>query len=183
MSTGFLPELDAFSAAGTSLVADGGLTAETGLAKALTNALGLDLSSFTDFRRFGGPFSIQNGQIEMETWSIGGAQLSGEVGGQLGLGGGVDLALTLNVPLSRLQNSKIPGLAGGGDGTLAGIVKKLAGAEAGSETVPVEVGIGGTIREPSVSVGNRDAIQERLRALAKEEGLGRLRNLLPGGGN
>ena len=183
MSAGFLPELDAFSASGTSLVADGGLAAEAGLAKALTNALGLNLSSFTDFQRFGGPFSIQDGQIEMETWSIGGQNLSGEIGGQLGLGGSLDLALTLNVPLSRLQNSKIPGLAGGGDGALAGLVKKLAGAEAGSETVPVEVGIGGTIREPSVAVGNRDAIQERLRALAKEEGLGRLRNLLPGGGN
>ncbi len=183
LSEGFLPQLNAFSATGTSLVADGGLVAETGLANALTNALGLDLSSLTDFRRFGGPFSIQNGQIEMETWSIGGSQFSGEVGGQLGLGGSVDLALTLNLPLSRLQNSKIPGLAGGGDGTLAGLVKKLAGGEAGSETVPVKVGIGGTIREPSVSVGNRDAIQERLRALAKEEGLGRLRNLLPGGGN
>ena len=182
LTEGFLPQLDAFSATGTSLVVDGGLAAEAGLAKALTNALGLDLSSLTDFRRFGGPFSIQNGQIEMETWSIGGSQFSGEVGGQLGLGGGIDLALTLNVPLSRLQNSKIPGLAGGGDGTLAGRVKKLA-AEAGSETVPVEVGIGGTIREPTVTVGNREAIQERLRALAKEEGLGRLRNLLPGGGN
>ena len=183
LSDGFLPQLDAFSAAGTSLVADGGLAAETGLASALTNALGLDLSSFTDFQRFGGPFSIQDGQIEMETWSIGGQNLSGEVGGQLGLGGGVDLALTLNVPLSRLQNSKIPGLAGGGDGALSGLVKKLTGAGADSETVPVEVGIGGTLRAPDVSVANRDAIQERLRALAKEEGLGRFRNLLPGGGN
>ncbi|MFO8099285.1 MAG: AsmA-like C-terminal region-containing protein [Salinibacter sp.] len=181
LSEGFLPQLDAFSATGTSVVANGGLVAEAALAKALTNALGLDLSSLTDFRRFGGPFSIEDGQIEMETWSIGGSQFSGEMGGQLGLGGGVDLALTLNLPLSRLQNSKIPGLAGGDEGSLAGLVKKLTGAGADSETVPVEVTIGGTLRAPDVSVANRDAIQERLRALAKEEGLGRLRDLLPGG--
>ncbi|MFP4227735.1 MAG: AsmA family protein [Salinivenus sp.] len=183
LSEGFLPQLDAFSATGSSIVANGGLIAEAGLARALTDVLGLNLSSLTSFRRFGGPFSIQDGQIEMETWSINGDPLSGEIGGQLGLGGGVDLALTLNVPLSRLQDSKIPGLAGGGDGSLAGVVKKLTGAGAESETVRVRVTIGGTLRDPDVSVANRDGIQERLRALAKEEGLGRLRNLLPGGGN
>jgi len=61
-------------------------------------------------------------------------------------------------------------------------VQKLAGSGAGDATIPVRVALGGTMREPTVEVVDKDAVRSALRQLVKEEGLGRLRNLLPGGG-
>ena len=84
--------------------------------------------------------------------------------------------------MSALQNSRIPGLVGEGDGALAGLVQKLAGSGADDATVPVRIAVGGTMRDPTVEVVDKEAVRSSIQKLVKEEGLGRLRNLLPGGG-
>jgi uncharacterized protein involved in outer membrane biogenesis len=180
LSEGFLPLADALTAEGTSIVADGGLSLDLGVTKALADRLGLGGSALTKFQRFGGPFTIEDGTLEMGTWTLGGATKA-ELTGALGLGGSVDVTLQMTLPVSALQGSKIPGLVGG-DGALGGLVQKLAGSGAGDATIPVRVALGGTMREPTVEVVDKDAVRSALRRLVKEEGLGRLRNLLPGGG-
>jgi hypothetical protein len=181
LTEGFLPLAEALTAEGTSIVADGGLSLDLGVTKALVDRLGLGASTLTTFQRFGGPFTIENGTFEMGTWKLGGAT-EAEVTGALGLGGSVDVEMRMALPMSALQNSNIPGLVGGGDGGLAGVVQKLAGGGQGDATVPVRLQIGGTMREPTVEIADRDAVRSRIQTLMKEEGLGRLRNLLPGGG-
>ncbi len=52
----------------------------------------------------------------------------------------------------------------------------------GAQAVPVTVRLGGTMRDPSVEVLNKDAITSTIRSLAKEEGLNRLRDLFGGNG-
>jgi len=108
--------------------------------------------------------------------------VDGQLDGALGLGGGVDLEMRLQVPLSILNNSGLPGRLGGGDGQLGALLSKLVGGDAGAEAVPVTVRLGGTMRDPSVEVLNKDAITSTIRSLAKEEGLNRLRDLFGGDG-
>jgi hypothetical protein len=181
LSEGFLPLADALTAKGTSIVADGGLSLDLGVTKVLVDRLGLGSSVLTKFRRFGGPFTIEDGTLEMGTWTLGGATQA-ELTGALGLGGSVDVEMRMALPVAALQNSKIPGLVGGGDGALAGLVQKLAGSGADDATVPVRIALGGTMRDPTVEVVDKDAVRSAIQRLVKEQGLGRLRDLLPGGG-
>jgi uncharacterized protein involved in outer membrane biogenesis len=178
LSEGLLPLATALTAKGTSIVADGGLSLDLGVTSALVNHLGLP-DSFTNFKRFGGPFTIEDGTLKMGEWTLGGPGPTTRLSGALGLGGSVDLTARMDVPLSTLQNSKIGGLVGLGDG---GLLKKLMGAGQGDTTVPVRVRIGGTMRSPTVEVVDKDAVKSALRQAAKEEGLTRLRNLFDGGG-
>jgi hypothetical protein len=178
LSDGLLPVASALTAKGTSIVADGGLSLDLGVAKMLVDRLGLP-SSFTNFKRFGGPFTIEDGALKMGEWTLGGAGPTTRLSGALGLGGSVDLDARMEVPLSAIQKSKIGRLVGMGDG---GLLQKLLGAGQGEKTVPVRVSIGGTMRNPTVEVVDKDAVKSALQQLAKEQGFNRLRNLFDGGG-
>ena len=182
LTDGFLPQAEAFTAIGQSLVANGGLSLDVGPAQALVDALNLPAASVKEFNRLGGPFAIEDGQFRLNTWDFGGPRFDGQLDGALGLGGGVDLEMTLQMPLSTLNNSGLPGRLGGGNGQLGPLLSKLAGGDAGTEAVPVTVRLGGTMRNPSVEVLNKDAITSKIQSLAKEEGLNRLRNLFGGDG-
>jgi hypothetical protein len=182
LTDGLLPQTDTFTAVGRSFVANGGLSLDEGPAQALVEALGLPTASLKQFRRLGGPFSIEKGQFRLQTWEFGGNRLDGSVDGALELGGGVDLELTLKLPLSVLQNSEVPARLGEGDGQLGSLLGKLVGGDNGTEAVPVTVRLRGTMRDPSVDILNKDAITSRIRSLAKDEGLDRLRNLFGGDG-
>ncbi len=182
LTDGFLPRAEAFTAVGQSLVANGGLSLDVGPAQALVDALNLPSSSLKKFSRLGGPFAIKDGQFRLNTWDFGGPRVDGQLDGALGLGGGVDLEMTLQVPLSVLSKSGLPGRLGEGEGQLEGLLGKLVGGDAGAKAVPVTVRLGGTVRDPSVKVLNKDAITSTIRSLAKEEGLNRLRDLFGGDG-
>jgi hypothetical protein len=181
LTNGLLPETAAFTAIGQSIVADGGLSLDLGPASALANALKLPTGSLKQFQRLGGPFAIRDGQFQLKTWSFGGSQFDGTVQGALGLGGGVDLEMTLNLPLETIQKSNIASRLDGGDGQLGTVLKKLLGRPVDDETIPVTVRLGGTMREPTVQVLNRDAIKSRIESLAKDAGLNLLRDLFGGG--
>lgn len=103
--------------------------------------------------------------------------------GALGLKGNVDLEMMMNLPLSTLQNSTIASRVGGNDGRLGDVLGKLVGGDAADHSVPVTVRLGGTMRDPTMQILNRDAIQKKIRAIAKEQGLNRLRDLFGGGGS
>jgi hypothetical protein len=182
LSDGLLPLADALTAEGRSLVADGGLSLNLGPARAFVETLGLGESTLTEFQRFGGPFEIRDGALQIGEWTLGGQELNGTLSGSLGLAGSVDLTLRSDMPMSRIQNSKIGGLVGGGDG-LGSLLQKLTGGESGDKTVPVRIQIGGTMSDPQVQVLNRDAVRSGIRQAARDAGLlDRLRNLFDGGG-
>ena len=180
LTDGMLPVATALTATGTSIVADGGLSLDLGVTKVLVNRLGLS-SAFTQFKRFGGPFKIENGVLKMGEWNIGGPGPPTRLSGALGLGGSVDLDARMDVPLSTIQKSKIGGLVGL-EGKTGDLLQKLVGAGNGDKTVPVRLSIGGTMRDPTVEIVDKGAVKSALQKMAKEEGLNRLRNLFDGGG-
>jgi uncharacterized protein involved in outer membrane biogenesis len=182
LTEGLLPETTAFTAVGQSLVANGGLSLDLGPASALVDALGLPGTRLKQFERLGGPFAIEEGQFQLNAWTFGGDRFDGTVEGALGLGGSVDLEMTMDLPLSMLQNSTVASRVGGDDGGLGDVLTKLVGGDAADDTVPVTVRFGGTMGDPSVQVLNQDAIGKKIRSIAKEQGLNRLRDLFGGGG-
>jgi uncharacterized protein involved in outer membrane biogenesis len=175
LTEGFLPVANALTAKGTSLVADGGLSLDLGVTKALVNQLGLDAKALTNFKKFGGPFKIEDGTLEMGTWEMNGTGTNARLSGALGLTGSVDVTMRMDVPLSTLQESRIPGLTGGSG--LTSLVQKLAGGAKSNETIPVKLGIGGTMAEPTVEVVDQDALKSSLQKMVKDEGIERVRNL------
>jgi hypothetical protein len=181
LTEGLLPVANLLTARGNSVVANGGLSLDLGITKRVVNKLGLNGSSFANFKRFGGSFTIEEGTLKMGEWTLGGPGPQTQLSGALGLGGSVDLNMRMAVPLSTIQNSRIGRLVGLGErgGTL---LKKLTGAGNDDETIPVRVSIGGTIRDPTVEIVDTDAVKSSLQQMAKEEGLDRLRNLFDGEG-
>jgi len=182
LTEGFLPESAAFTAIGQSLVSNGGLSLDIGPAQALADALKLPTSSLKQFKRLGGPFAIKDGQFQLNTWDFGGSEFTGNLEGALGFGGRVDLKMTMNLPLSTLQQSNLTSRLGDSDGKLGGLLDKLVGGASGDETVPVTVRLGGTMSEPTMEVLNRDAITTRIESIAKDAGLNLLRDFFGGGG-
>ena len=166
LTEGFLPVVDALTAEGTSLVVDGGLSPEVTLTKQMLGRLGLKLPALTGFKKLGGPFAIRNGAFQVDDWALTGPDTDARLSGTLGLKGSVDLKMNMEVPLSTLQNSKIPGMAGGSG--LTKLVQKLAGGKQGSETVPVKLGIGGTMTNPRVDVVDQDALKSSLQKMVKK---------------
>jgi hypothetical protein len=144
------------------------------------DALGLPGTTLKQFKQLGGPFAIEEGQFQLNAWDFGGSQFDGTVEGALGFGGRIDLEMTMDLPLSVLQNSAIASRIEGGG--LGDVLAKLVGGDAADDTVPVTVRLSGTMGDPSVQVLNGDAIEEQIRSIAKEEGLNRLRDLFGGGG-
>jgi len=178
LTEGLLPVKNALAAKGNSIVANGGLADNLALAKRLVNKLGL--SSLTQFDRLGGNFTIENGALKVDSWNLGKKSVNGTMSGTLGLGGSVDLDLRTNLPLSMIKNSKIGGLVGGN--AVGSLLQKLTGSGKGEKTIPVKIGIGGTMTDPTVEVLDKSAIKSSLQDMAKKEGLNRVRNLFDGGG-
>jgi len=154
LTDGFLPVAQALSAGGRSLVADGGFDADFSLPKKLVERLGVSKPSFSRFERFGGPFTIENGELRIGEWSMRNAQVQSSLSGAFGLGGAVDVDLTAEMPLSMLRGSKLSGQTGG-------ILDRLSGKD---DAVPVGIAIGGTISEPSFTV-DTSALQNALKEL------------------
>ena len=181
LTEGFLPVKDALTAKGTSIVLDGGLADDFGVAKAIVGRLGFDSASFTQFKKLGGNLAIENGAVQIDSWDLGNRLSDGQVSGALGLGGSVDLTMRMDLPVSTLQKSKIFNLAGVGSSALSAI-QKLTGSGNGDETIPVKVNIGGTMRNPSVQLVDKNAIKSAVQSLVKKQGIDRVRNLFDGGG-
>ncbi len=181
LSEGLLPLADALTAKGSSVVADGGLSLDLGVAQVLVDELGLGTSFLTEFERFGGPFTIEEGELKVGEWTLGRQATTAQLSGALGLGGSVDLDMQMDLPLSTIQDSNVGRLVGMGDRG-SELLRKLTGAGNGDETIPVRVQIGGTMSNPTVEVVDKEAVRSALQDLARKQGLGRLRNLFEGGG-
>jgi hypothetical protein len=136
-------------------VANGGFSPDFGLAGKLVERLGVRRPSLSDFRRFGGPFSIEDGELRIGEWTLANNDMNSTVSGALGLGGTVDLRMQSEMPLSMLRGSKL------NTGGISNVLNRLGGKEG---TVPVGVTIGGTISDPSYNV-DTSAMQDALKEL------------------
>ena len=157
LSEGFLPVAQALQATGRSVVSGGGFSAGFNLPQQLVSRLGVSKPSMTDFKRFGGPFTIEEGELRMGEWSMQGSQVQTTMSGALGLGGTVDLDLTAQMPLSMVRGSK---LAQGG--AISKMLSRLGGKD---DRVPVTVGVGGTMSDPTFQVDSsalESAVKELL---------------------
>jgi len=175
----FLPRADALSAAGQSLVVNGGLSTDARLVKALNTMAGIDVPSLTDLDQLGGPFTIRNGAFQVEEWEFQGQRMRGSLGGAFGFDGGLDLTLEADLPLPALRRGTLMEGEERGDGALSGVLDGLLGQdESGNKTIPVRLRIGGSTEEPTVNLLNRDAVRSSLRDLARDAGLlNRMRDL------
>jgi len=144
LTEGFLPIAEALTAGGRSIVADGGFSPEFGLPGRLVNRLGVRRPSFSDFRQFGGPFTIENGELRVGEWSLNNPQVSTTMSGALGLGGRVDLQLQSEMPLAMIRGSNLSS-----GGTMSRILDRLGGSD---DRVPVAIAVGGTMSDPTVQV-------------------------------
>lgn len=155
LTQGLLPVAQALTAGGRSIVANGGFSPDFGLAGKLVERLGVRRPSLSDFRRFGGPFSIEDGELRIGEWNLANNDMNSTVSGALGLGGTVDLRMQSEMPLSMLRGSKL------NTGGISNVLNRLGGKEG---TVPVGVTIGGTISDPSYNV-DTSAMQDALKEL------------------
>ncbi len=175
LTDGLLPVTEALEAEGRSVVTDGGFDQTFGLPEAVIQRLGITPPSLRDFEQFGGPFTIESGQFVVDEWSLATNQLQTTVSGRLGLGGAVDLALQMDLPLSLVEDSNLPGLAGG---EMDALFERLGGED---QTLQLEVGLVGTVQNPEVQLDD-EAVQEQFRQLAREAGRGLVQSLFDSGG-
>ncbi|WP_022836807.1 AsmA family protein [Salisaeta longa] len=163
LGSGLLPNPNALRADGRSIVVSGGLDRNFGVVGALTEALGFQVPSFTDFKRLGGSFTIRNGALQIDDWALQNNRIQSSVSGAMGLGGQLDLRFTMQVPTSMIEGSKLAGLGGSG---LSGLLGRLSGKD---KTVEVTVRMGGTVSNPQPAV-DTDAFKQALQDLARDAG-------------
>lgn len=154
-----LPLADATDASGQLVLTDGRFTDRFGLTRKLAEQLRLDPGFGSSFQRLGGPFRIEGGAFVLERWRLTASDLSGQISGSAGLGGTLDLSLTLDVPASTLRESGL--LQGTGLGDIAGA---LLG---GRENLELGVGVGGTVAEPTFRI-DTDALQKQLQGTGED---------------
>ncbi len=155
LTQGLLPVAQALTAGGRSIVANGGFSPDFGLAGKLVERLGVSRPSLSDFKQFGGPFTIEDGELRIGEWNLANNQVNSRLSGALGLGGRVDLTMQSEMPLSMVRGSKLS------SGSVSNALNRLGDKEG---TVPVGIKIGGTISDPSYNV-DTSAMQDALKEL------------------
>jgi hypothetical protein len=139
------------------------------LTDALARQLRIDTSQLADFRDFGGRFEIRDGNFLVQDWEVISGDYTGTIVGAAGLGGSLDLALELEVPIATLH------AAGLGQGTpFAALLGQLAGTD---EALDVSVAIGGTMSSPALLV-DQQALQAQVGRLLQGQGGDLLNRLL-----
>ncbi len=163
-----LPSVDGVQAVGDLAFREGRFE-QFALTDALARQLRIDFSKLADFRDFGGPFEVKDGNFVVQDWQIVSGDYTGTIGGAAGLGGSLDLGLELEVPIATLQEA---GLARGT--ALAGLLSQLAGS---GESLDVSVSIGGTMSNPVLQL-DQQALQAQLGQLLQGQAGDLLNRLL-----
>lgn len=169
LDQGLLPVAETIEADGQA-VASKGQFQKFAPMQAIVQKLQVDAPALNAFNRFGGPFEIRQGQLIVGGWELGTDQINGQVDGSLGLGGGLDLKLSAQMPLSLVQDSRLMEIAGGNVGQL---LNRIANED---EVIPVQIGLGGVMSNPVVRV-DTEAFTTEIRERAKETGKDVLKDL------
>lgn len=159
-----LPAPDAVDASGRAAFRQGRFL-DFSLTRALADQFQLDADRFTSFRRLGGSFTIENGAVLVDGWQLASQDLEMGISGAAGLGGSLDLQLSLELPISTLQKA---GLVQGAGGALGDIVGQLAGDD---QAIEMSVGVGGTMSSPRMQIDRealRTALEKRLQGRGRD---------------
>lgn len=167
---GLLPLREVTSGRGEVVSRDGGFR-RLPAADALMNRLGLRApGALQPYRTLGGPFRVENGEMVLQGWNLRTDRLDGRLGGTVSLAGPLDLDLDLRLPLATLQESRLVKALGGPGGPLGRLLETMAGQ---SDTIPVQVGMGGTMADPVVRL-DEEALRSAVREALGRKGRGLL---------
>jgi hypothetical protein len=153
-----LPVPGATDASGRSLVRDGRFEG-FGLVSRVAQELKLQSDLVSSFRSFGGPFRIEGGTLRLEEWQMLAPNATVGITGSAGLGGTLDLRLSMDVPAATLRESRLIREAGLGD-----IAQALLGRR---ENLQISAGVVGTMTDPVVQI-DMEALQQQFRGGAED---------------
>ena len=173
LDDGFLPLPAGFTAIGSASFVEGRFE-DFGITDAVKQRFDLAPGKLTQFKEFGGPFEIRDGQFVVRNWAFGAENITGVISGAAGLGGVLDLDIAAVLPVEAIRASGVVR----SNPALGALLNQLSGD---SDFIPVKLAVGGTMESPVLGI-DADALATALREHAQSQGLGQLqdvgRNLL-----
>jgi len=173
LDDGFLPLPAGFTAIGSASFVEGRFE-DFGITDAVKQRFDLAPGKLTQFKEFGGPFEIRDGQFVVRNWAFGAENITGVISGAAGLGGVLDLDIAAVLPVEAIRASGVVR----SNPALDALLNQLSGD---SDFIPVKLAVGGTMESPVLGI-DADALATALREHAQSQGLGQLqdvgRNLL-----
>lgn len=161
-----LPDRPTLVGSGRWYLTDGGL-ASTPLTRSLATFLGVEALREPSIRDWGTSFILENGWLRLADATLEGAPGTPQVGGSVGLDGGLDLRSAFTLPMERLSASALERLGVAGE-IAAGVVQR-------PEVVQAILRIGGSVFDPTLQADPRStaravgqAVQEEIRSEVEE---------------
>jgi hypothetical protein len=161
-----LPDRPTLVGSGRWYLADGGL-ASTPLTRSLANFLGMEALREPSIRDWGTSFVLENGWVRLADATMEGTPGTPQVGGSVGLDGGLDLRSAFTLPLERLSTTALERLGVAGE-IAAGVIQR-------PEVVQAILRIGGSVFDPTIQADPRStvgtlgrAVQEEIRSEVEE---------------
>ncbi len=162
-----LPDRPSLVGSGRWHLMDGGL-ASAPITQTLATFLGVEALREPSIRNWGTSFLLEDGWLRLADATLEGTPGTPQVGGRLGLDGGLDLRSAFTLPLERLSTSALERLGVAGQ-IAAGVVQR-------PEVVQAIVQIGGSVFDPSIQADPRStvgtlsqAVQEEIRREVAEQ--------------
>ncbi|MEE8488309.1 MAG: AsmA-like C-terminal region-containing protein, partial [Gemmatimonadota bacterium] len=173
LDDGFLPLPAGFTAMGSASFVEGRFE-DFGITDAVKQRFDLAPGKLTQFKEFGGPFEIRDGQFVVRNWNFGAGNITGVISGAAGLGGVLDLDIAAMLPVEAIRASGVVQ----SNPALGALLNQLSGD---GDFIPVKLAVGGTMESPVLGI-DANALATALREHAQSQGLGQLqdagRNLL-----
>lgn len=164
LDTLLLPVSDELSGDGRMEARDGQVR-ENPLTTALARTLSQPTLRAPGFARWILPFQVRGEGLQLPQGQFTGGSLPVDFAGSVGYGGALQMAVTVELP--RKAASSLADRVGG---LPSALLQRVAG---GQGSLPVGLGLGGTLTDPQVTL-QADALRQALRSAAKEEAAGQL---------
>lgn len=162
LDTLLLPVADTLSGDGSLETTDGQLR-ENPVTAALARALSRPALQSLRFQRWTLPFEVRGDTLMLPRSRLTGTAVPVDFAGRMGFGGDMRLAATVQLPREAAAS-----LAGRGGGLPASLLRRVAG---GDGTLPVGLGLTGTVTDPKVEV-ELDALRRAVEGAGREEAAG-----------
>lgn len=162
LDTLLLPVAGALSGDGSLETTDGQLR-ENPVTSALARALSRPALRSLRFQRWTLPFEVRGDSLLLPRGRLTGGPVPVDFAGRMSFGGGMQLAATVQLPRDAVAS--LADRVGGFPSSLLG---RVAGGEG---TLPVGLGLTGTVMDPQVEV-EVDALRQALQAAVRDEAAG-----------
>ena len=156
-----MPKLETITGAGVLRVVDVAFGNKDVLDK-LSAVTSLEQSNSVSLKNIAMSTSIENGKLAVKPFNLTLGDYPATISGATGIDGSIDYSIKLDVPASKLGDN------------LTSLTSSLGlGQVDPNSTIPVNIGMGGTYRNPTMSLlssGAKDQIKDNVTSAAKEEG-------------